>query len=227
MRIYSIFTSTNGEVCQAHQGSLTTFIRTSGCSVRCSYCDTRYAADHNSGMEMSLRSIVATVDFANHKNVTITGGEPMEQKTDLIALTNQLLLKGFQVSIETSGEVPFNRYSFDMDYQNSLSFVVDLKLFSDKPVSRFYAMSLTNKDFIKIVISCREDMVVASKHKTLLRISGCEARFAFSPMEGKITPKELLSLMQEFNHQDSILNIQIHKLMDLDEDKGPDYHVSN
>ena len=85
MIVNEIFTSIEGEGIRA--GRLCTFIRFTGCNLRCSWCDTRYAFDE--GREMSVREILDSVP-ADARCVTVTGGEPLLQKEAVLELCKEL-----------------------------------------------------------------------------------------------------------------------------------------
>jgi 7-carboxy-7-deazaguanine synthase len=100
LRIAEIFYSIQGE------GSLvgvpSVFVRTSGCNLRCSWCDTPYTSWHPEGDECSLESIAAEVAKHPARHVVVTGGEPMIAP-GIVALTE--LLRPRHITIETAGTV--------------------------------------------------------------------------------------------------------------------------
>jgi len=98
LKITEIFYSLQGEALTV--GIPTTFIRLTGCPLRCQYCDTEYA--FSGGEWMSLGAILERVAANQTRYVTVTGGEPLAQKPclDLLAM---LCDAGYQVSLETSG----------------------------------------------------------------------------------------------------------------------------
>ena len=104
--INEIFTSLQGEGTRA--GRLCLFIRTAGCSLRCSYCDTAYAFSEGrpmSGGEVLMevhRRIGPPGKGPNAPFVEITGGEPLDQSASP-ALMRALLERGYEVALETSG----------------------------------------------------------------------------------------------------------------------------
>ena len=78
MIISELFRSIQGE--SSFAGLPCTFIRTAGCSLRCSYCDTDYALSKKSGVEMELDEVLARVRHLGMDLVELTGGEPLEQE---------------------------------------------------------------------------------------------------------------------------------------------------
>lgn len=100
MKINEIFVSIQGESTWA--GIPTVFVRTSGCHLRCTYCDTTYA--YHEGSRMTVDEIVKKVEDTGLKVVCLTGGEPLLQK-DAYDLMRRLCDLGYRVSLETSGDV--------------------------------------------------------------------------------------------------------------------------
>lgn len=102
MFISEIFYSLQGE------GELTglpsAFIRTSGCNLRCSWCDTKYASWAPEGTEMSIGEIVSKVCQFRTGYVVVTGGEPMIAK-GIHELTSQLKEIGKHITIETAATI--------------------------------------------------------------------------------------------------------------------------
>src|SRR6186997_2756180 len=100
MRITEIFFSIQGE--SSHAGKPCVFVRLTGCSLRCGYCDTKYA--YGGGTEMTLDEVVASVRSHPATLAELTGGEPLEQE-EAYPLMDSLLSAGYTVMIETGGHV--------------------------------------------------------------------------------------------------------------------------
>ena len=98
--VNEIFYSIQGE--SSYAGRPCLFIRLTGCNLRCSYCDTRYAYDE--GEEKSMHQIVDKVKKHACPLVEVTGGEPLLQK-DTPYLVNYLLDEGYEVLLETNGSM--------------------------------------------------------------------------------------------------------------------------
>ncbi len=102
MRIAEIFYSIQGE------GSLlgvpSIFVRTSGCNLRCSWCDTPYTSWNPEGEDWSLDTILTAVKAYPAKHVVVTGGEPMIAR-DIAGLTRCLRDSDYHITIETAGTV--------------------------------------------------------------------------------------------------------------------------
>lgn len=102
MKIAELFYSLQGE------GSLvgvpSVFIRSSGCNLRCAWCDTPYTSWQPEGTELDLDRIVDEVQAHPARHVVITGGEPMIQP-EMVPLTERLRALGMHITIETAGTV--------------------------------------------------------------------------------------------------------------------------
>ena len=102
MKIAELFYSLQGE--GALIGVPSVFIRTSGCNLRCAWCDTPYTSWHPEGADLSLDQIVDQVKAHPARHVVVTGGEPMIAP-EIIPLTERLRRLGLHISIETAGTV--------------------------------------------------------------------------------------------------------------------------
>jgi 7-carboxy-7-deazaguanine synthase len=100
LRVTEIFHSVQGESTWA--GLPCTFVRLTGCPLRCVWCDTEYS--FHGGEKMSLDDIVARVEEIGTPLVEITGGEPLIHRNAFV-LAERLLDRGFTVLVETSGAV--------------------------------------------------------------------------------------------------------------------------
>jgi 7-carboxy-7-deazaguanine synthase len=111
MRIAEIFHSIQGEGLLAGVPSI--FIRTSGCNLRCDWCDTPYASWKPEGPEMPVSKILKKVTSWNCNHVVLTGGEPM-LAPDLTELANTLKKQGKHITIETAGTILPNGIPCDL-----------------------------------------------------------------------------------------------------------------
>jgi 7-carboxy-7-deazaguanine synthase len=103
MRIAEIFYSVQGE------GSLvgvpSVFVRTSGCNLRCSWCDTPYTSWSPEGEDLSVDEILRrTMEFAPARHVVLTGGEPMIAP-GIVDLSRGVRERGMHITVETAGTV--------------------------------------------------------------------------------------------------------------------------
>ena len=102
MKISEIFYSVQGEGMLA--GVPSVFVRTSGCNLRCTWCDTPYTSWNPEGDDLPLEAILADVRGYGANHVVVTGGEPMIQP-DIVRLTQRLKELGLHITIETAGTV--------------------------------------------------------------------------------------------------------------------------
>lgn len=100
MRIAEIYRSVQGEGLLT--GVPSVFVRSSGCNLRCWFCDTPYTSWQPEGGDMSTDEIVAQVEEWDCPNVVVTGGEPMLW-AELIPLCRRLHAIGRHITIETAG----------------------------------------------------------------------------------------------------------------------------
>ena len=111
MFISEIFHSIQGE------GELTgvpsVFVRASGCNLRCSWCDTKYASWHPEGETIPLADIVQRVLAYPSRHCVLTGGEPMVA-AEMPALAAQLHSAGRHITIETAGTIPPDGIACDL-----------------------------------------------------------------------------------------------------------------
>ena len=98
MRITEIYQSIQGE--SSYAGLPCVFIRTTGCDLRCSWCDSEFT--FTGGVAMEVDEILARVATYDCRLVELTGGEPLLQK-EIYELSARLLEAGYTVLIETSG----------------------------------------------------------------------------------------------------------------------------
>ena len=102
MRIAEIFYSVQGEGGLA--GVPSVFVRSSGCNLRCVWCDTPYASWQPEGVDHPVSSVLEDVARLGARHVVVTGGEPMIAP-DIVALTEGLRRLRLRVTIETAGTV--------------------------------------------------------------------------------------------------------------------------
>jgi 7-carboxy-7-deazaguanine synthase len=103
MRISEIFYSVQGEGVLA--GVPSVFVRTSGCNLRCSWCDTPYTSWKPEGADFDVDAIVAHVAaFPAARHVVITGGEPMIA-AGVVELSQRFRALGLHITFETAGTV--------------------------------------------------------------------------------------------------------------------------
>jgi 7-carboxy-7-deazaguanine synthase len=98
MRITEIYQSIQGE--SSYAGLPCVFVRTTGCDLRCSWCDSEFT--FTGGTQMTLDQTMAEVEKYDCEMVELTGGEPLLQP-DIYALATRLADARYTVLIETGG----------------------------------------------------------------------------------------------------------------------------
>jgi len=134
IKINEIFYSIQGE--SSLVGHPTVFIRTSGCHLRCNYCDTTYA--YNEGRHLSIEEILCTVNSYDPKYVCVTGGEPLLQK-NINSLLQQLCDQNYTVSLETSGDIDCK------DVDSRVRKIIDIKTPDSGEENKFHLNNLNKK----------------------------------------------------------------------------------
>lgn len=100
MKIAEIFYSIQGEGMLV--GVPSAFVRTSGCNLRCTWCDTPYTSWQPEGANQPVDEIVRAVAAFGASYVVVTGGEPMIAP-EIVQLTGELRSAGLHITIETAG----------------------------------------------------------------------------------------------------------------------------
>jgi 7-carboxy-7-deazaguanine synthase len=211
LRVNEIFYSIQGE--SLYAGLPCVFIRLSGCNLRCSYCDTRYA--YEEGMEMGLAEIIRRACAFQCPLIEVTGGEPLIQK-DTPALITGLLEKGYQVLMETNG-------SLNIDGVDPRCVrIVDIKCPSSgqsgendlENINR-----LTRRDQVKLVIGTKEDYGFAREVLQMVPPSLPRDHILFSPVQGMMDPERLARWILD-DHLPVRLHLQLHRIIWPDVDRG-------
>jgi 7-carboxy-7-deazaguanine synthase len=202
VRVTEIFHSIQGESTLA--GEPTVFVRFTGCDLRCQYCDTEYA--FYGGTQMSLQQVLDEVAKYPARFVCLTGGEPTLQK-ELPALAQELLDRGYQVSLETHGQRPLDAVP------PGVRKIVDLKTpGSDEPHTDFAAFqALSPGDEVKVVVCSREDFRWALAKLDELRLWG-KLPVLFSPSYGQVAAQDLAAWVLE-SGRPARLQLQLHKIL--------------
>jgi 7-carboxy-7-deazaguanine synthase len=197
MRITEIFFSVQGE--SSHAGKPCVFVRLTGCSLRCVWCDTKYA--FGGGREMPQEDVVAEVERHPARLVEITGGEPLEQEA-VYPLMETLLGRGHTVMLETGGHVRIDRVP------KPVIKIIDVKCPDSGEGETFCRENLAlvqPHDEFKFVIASRKDYEWARG-----QLPGVHNTVLFSPSHDQLPPKDLA----EWVLADGLpvrVQLQIHK----------------
>ncbi|MDG1250109.1 MAG: 7-carboxy-7-deazaguanine synthase QueE [Gammaproteobacteria bacterium] len=207
LRISEIFFSLQGETRTV--GLPTTFVRLTGCPLRCHYCDTSYA--FSGGDWMTLDEVVSQVEGNSAKHVTVTGGEPLAQ-LNCIPLLTALCQLGYEVSLETSGAIDIaavdKRVVKVMDLKTPASGESDKNLWSNLDY-------LSTNDQIKFVI-CNESDYEWCKARILEHKLEQLCEVLLSPSQDELSP----ALLADWILRDQLnvrFQLQLHKVLWGDE----------
>ena len=202
MKINEIFYSIQGE--GNWTGLPNIFIRTSGCNLRCSYCDTKYAYD--TFKEIKIIKIIDEIRKYNCKKVCITGGEPLLQK-DMIKLVDELIKNNYNVSIETNGSIDIKPISNKKLVMISL----DVKCPSSNMAEKMLYQNLLylkKKDQLKFIIGDIKDYSFA---KEIIINNKISCSIFFQPVAGT-DPRKLANWIIKDNLNVK-LGLQIQKIL--------------
>ena len=210
LTVNEIFRSIQGEGTRA--GRPCTFVRLTGCNLRCAWCDTRYAWDE--GADMPLEDILGRVDELGCGLVEVTGGEPLLQAT-----TPELLKRLCDAGCETLVETNGSRDISQVDPR--VVRIVDFKCPSSEQeaANRWENVGhLRETDEVKFVLAGWADYDFAGR---ALAARGLAERcpVVFSCVHGRLTA----ALLAEWILADGLnvrLGVQLHKMIWRDRDRG-------
>ena len=209
LRVTEIFHSVQGESTWA--GLPCTFVRLTGCPLRCSWCDTEYA--FHGGERMTLDDIIARCDAFGTKLVELTGGEPLVHANAFV-LADRLLDRGYTVLVETSGAIDVS------PLDPRVHRIMDLKCPGSGESARNLWSNLdhlTGRDEIKFVIADRADYEWA---RAVIRERGLDRRveqgslraLLFSPVWESLDFRQLAEWVLE-DQLPVRYQIQLHKII--------------
>jgi len=212
LKVNEIFHSIQGE--SSYAGRRCVFIRLTGCNLRCSYCDTKYA--YKGGKELAIKEIVDQVTSHQCPLVEVTGGEPLIQK-ETPHLIHRLLDKGYEVLLETNGSQDISQVD------DRCVKIVDIKCPSSGESEQNDLGNLdrlVGHDEVKFVIGDRNDFSAAKEILDARTPDFCKQHpVHFSPVFGQIEPKILAGwiLKDRLNVR---LQLQLHKLVWPSDQRG-------
>lgn len=209
LRVTEIFHSIQGESTWA--GLPCTFVRLTGCPLRCVWCDTEYA--FYGGEKIALDEIVRKVDAIGCPLVEITGGEPLIHK-NAFRLARRLLERGFTVLVETSGAIDVSPLDARVHK------IMDLKCPGSGEEQRNLWTNLdhlTARDEIKFVVKDRTDYEWA---RAVIRNRGLDRRveagslraLLISPVWDGVDTQQLAEWILE-DRLPVRFQIQLHKVI--------------
>jgi 7-carboxy-7-deazaguanine synthase len=219
MQITEIYKSLQGE--SSFAGLPCIFVRLTGCNLRCNWCDSEYT--FTGGKKMTLDEVEAEVRKLSPQGglVEITGGEPLLQEREVVPLMESLVVAGYTVLLETSGERPLERVPREVVK------IVDVKCPHSGEANAFRMenlASLTQRDEVKFVLGDRADYDFARTFTADHKLADRVGAVIFSPAFRKdasgerntsqclLDPRELAEWMLADNVP-ARLGLQIHKFI--------------
>ncbi|HEX4008345.1 MAG TPA: radical SAM protein [Acidobacteriaceae bacterium] len=225
MYLIEIYKSIQGE--SSFAGLPCIFVRLAGCNLRCSWCDSEYT--FTGGYKLSEDQVVAEIEkLAPVRLIEFTGGEPLLQERELVPLIERLLLAGYTLMIETSGERPLNAIPREVHK------IVDVKCPASGEGGSFRLSNLdclTPRDEVKFVIANRGDYEFARDFIRNHDLAAKAGQILLSPAFSKtpapartsdnclLDPRELVAWMLA-DALPARLSLQIHKYVWEPQKKG-------
>lgn len=208
-----IFTSIQGE--STSTGLPTTFVRLFGCDIGCVYCDQPQYEENKK--KILPEQLVKKVEELKCKRICITGGEPLAQK-EVYSVIYDLVNKGYEVSIETSGCVPI----LEDPYTRSFRYVMDIKCpssgVSEKNIFENLLL-LQSKDEVKFVVSDRTDyeffLNTMTKYPTTAKIIISPVITEEDGIYSHKVGSELVQWLIEDKLWDIRIGYQLHKVLSV------------
>ena len=201
LKITEIYKSIQGE--STHAGRPCTFIRLTGCPLRCRWCDTVYSFE--GGKTLQISEIMTEIAAAGVPLVELTGGEPLAQ-VESVPLMQKLIDNGYSVLLETGGSEPIDAVPPEV------CIILDVKCPGSGMVERNRWENLGKlrpHDEVKFVIASREDFDWAVAKASEFRLPERHV-VLFSPAFGLVKPRDLAAWILETN-LNVRLQIQQHK----------------
>lgn len=202
--VKEVYLSLQGE--SSFAGQLCSFVRLTGCHLRCTYCDSAFA--FHGGTRMKNSDILERVRALGAPMVEVTGGEPLLQP-GVYPLMQSLISAGFRVLLETSGAIDVRLVP------QGVHKIVDLKAPSSGECDRNdlrVLESMGKGDELKFVLGDRADYEWARALITARALSQKPYELLFSTVFGKLSPKALAEWIIE-DRLPVRFQLQMHKLI--------------
>lgn len=203
-----VYRSIQGEC--GRMGLPTTFVRTSHCPLRCTWCDSKYT--FYEGTAWSLDDVVAECEKLGARNVCLTGGEPLAQE-QAFTLTRRLADAGFTVEIETSGGVdiaPVNQWPPEVRDRVTVNLDIKCPMSAMTEHNRWENLAeLRSHDQVKFVIGDRDDYKYA---RDVLATHEIPTTVWMNPVWGVCEPSEIADWVLG-DGLDVRVGVQLHKFL--------------
>ena len=210
LKVVEIFKSIDGEGIRA--GYPATFVRLYGCSLRCSFCDTKYSYDNDKYINMTIDEIIKEISDYKSRRITLTGGEPLYQP-EAADLIHKLLEQGFEVNIETNGSIDLEEFLGADSFHENLIITMDWKSISSNMSQHMVVSNLYNlrkQDVLKFVVGDGQDL---DQMRDIISSKPLKCNIFVSPVFGKIEPREIVEYILDNNLEDVRIQLQLHKII--------------
>jgi len=211
LRVTEIFRSIQGE--STHAGRPCTFVRLTGCPMRCTWCDSEYT--FTGGDHLSIDEVMKRVREFACRLVEVTGGEPLAQR-EAFDLIRRLCEESYEVLIETGGYVSTE----DLDPRAKV--ILDVKCPASGEAERNHWPNLARLrpelDEVKFVVADRADWDFARKVIGDYDLENRARSILISPAWRQIDLPELANWIAE-SGMNARMQLQMHKYI-----WGPDVH---
>ncbi len=203
LRITEIFLSIQGE--SSHAGRPCSFVRLTGCPMRCIWCDSEYT--FTGGDHVGFDDIFAKLTDFGCNLVEVTGGEPLAQK-NVYPFITELCDRGYEILIETGGFVSTE----EVDPRAKI--ILDIKCPASGEVERNHWPNLERlrpeKDEIKFVIANMADWEFATDAIAKYDLTNRAKEILVSPVHGLSNLAEIAEAVSR-SGLNVRLNLQLHK----------------
>lgn len=203
LRVTEIFHSIQGE--STHTGRPCTFVRLTGCPMRCVWCDSEYT--FTGGDHISIGDLMTQVSALGCNLVEVTGGEPLAQK-EAFALITRLCEEGYEVLVETGGYVS----TAAVDPRAKL--ILDVKCPASGEATRNHWPNLdrlrADKDEVKFVVANRGDWDFAREVTERYQLEKRAHAVLISPAWGEVELKDLANWISKSGLRVR-MQLQMHK----------------
>jgi len=203
LRVTEIFRSIQGE--STHAGRPCTFVRLTGCPMRCVWCDSEYT--FTGGEYVALNNVMEQVRAFDCKLVEVTGGEPLAQR-EAFTLIERLCSEGFEVLVETGG------YVSTEDVDPRARIILDVKCPASGEEARNHWPNLerlrADKDEVKFVITNFADWTYALDIIRRYELSKRARAVLISPAWNTVDLKDMAEWVST-SGLDVRMQLQLHK----------------
>jgi 7-carboxy-7-deazaguanine synthase len=203
LRVTEIFLSIQGE--SSHAGQPCSFVRLTGCPMRCVWCDSEYT--FTGGEHIAFDEIFARLAEFGCSLVEVTGGEPLAQK-NVFPFIKELCDRGYEVLVETGG------YVSTAEVDERAKIILDVKCPASGEVERNHWPNLErlrpDLDEVKLVVADMADWEFARQIIEKYDLVNRAKEILISPVHGR----DGLAVIAEAVAQSGLkvrLNLQLHK----------------